>query len=123
MSGEQLTLVFDQPVTATPPPEEAAPESEPDELEERAYAWIEGNRETYEAFVRAAHRLRAKNRRRVGIKRIVEEMRDDPDISPTRPDGWKINNSYVTYMGRKLRKDDPSFVPYIEIRKLAKERG
>lgn len=68
-----------------------------------------------------AIRQEADERRRAGrsvrVKRIIEDLRDDPRLQ-TNGKPWKINNSYASRYARKLIEVDPRFKPLIELREM-----
>lgn len=86
-------------------------------LEARAYAWMETHAEAMLLFEKLA--VHAANRgRKFGMKLLAERIRWE--FSFEREDGelFKLNNSYVAYIGRELIRRYPHLERYIELRTI-----
>lgn len=82
-------------------------------LAERADQWIKDNPDGYLMFTRRALALAEKGKR-IGMKALAEIVRSE---CPAKGDeDFKLNNSYVTYIGRRLVLDNPHLAEFIETR-------
>lgn len=87
-------------------------------MEERFKDWIEKRPELYEAFKRAAlYRIKHLGKKRIEAKEIVERMRMDRRFHKQADDSFKINNTFVSLLARKLISDYPYMRQFIELRK------
>lgn len=86
-------------------------------LDERFAKWIEANPLVLDVFIRRARQFIAQGRRKIGSKRIVEDMRWDEDLL-TNGDPFKINNLFVSRLTRRAIAACPELAPYIELRDL-----
>lgn len=96
----QTTLAFDRDKT----------------LRERFEADHAANPDRYEAFKRAAIRVRRRGRTHFGAKGIGELIRYFED-GEKKEDGLKVNNSYLRFYADLLVQEDPSFAGFFETRK------
>lgn len=87
-------------------------------IEERFTRWIAQRPDLYDAFKRAAlYRIKHLGKKRIGAKEIVERMRMDRRFHKQADDSFKINNTFVSLLARKLISDYPAMREFIEIRK------
>lgn len=106
MSSPQAALPFDTPISI---------------VEAAFLRWIDtDDGKTVEAdCTRRAHALRARGFKRVGIALIWEAARYDQFLR-VGPDaeGWKLNNSYRSFMARRIMAEHPELVGFFEVREL-----
>lgn len=81
-------------------------------LAEKADQWIKDNPDGYFMFTRLALELAASGER-IGMKALAELVRAQCFVVG---DGFKLNNSYVAYIGRRLVQDNPHLKKFIETR-------
>lgn len=90
---------------------------EQETLDERFAKWIEANPQVLEVFTRRALQYQAEGRKKVGAKRIVEDMRWDEQLW-TANDPFKINNLFVSRLARLAVTRQPRLAGFFEFREL-----
>jgi len=83
----------------------------------KAEAWIAKHPEVYALFERFALQAAAKGRR-FGVKLLAERVRWECFFQRDAEDTFKINNSLVAFIARRLVRDHPKLEKYIEFRKV-----
>lgn len=87
--------------------------------EERFQAWLRANPQVYAEFKRRALTLHHRGWRHFGAKALIEAMRYDSAISAATPDEpWRLNNSHVSRMVRRLIDEHPELSGFFETREL-----
>lgn len=86
-------------------------------LDERFANWIAANPLVLQVFIRRARQYVAQGRKKIGAKRIVEDMRWDEALW-TAGDPFKINNLFVSRLARRAIAVAPDLAPYFELREL-----
>lgn len=109
---QQRTLDFDTP--------RSAPERESRDLtiQERFEIFDRQHPDVWELFRLKAERFRAEGRKRIGAKRIFEDIRADHATSGKDREGWKLNNVFASRYARKLIESDPIYASFLELREL-----
>lgn len=99
------------------------PEVDADTLQARFEAWlaVDANQAIYQAFRQAALDMRRAGRKRFGAKAITEKLRYESSLYSVDPEGWKINNSIVSRLARKLLAECPELEGFLELRKLQRD--
>lgn len=75
------------------------------------------NPQVYALFKRFAEELRARGRKRIGSKSIIERIRWFALVE-TDGEPWKINNNFTAHYARKLVAERPEFADLFEMRRL-----
>lgn len=96
-----------------------APQSE---LERRFVVFDRANPRVYAALERLALKEVAGGAKRLGIAKLAEQLRADPDVS-TQGDAWKINNSFRALYARLLIHRHPILDGIIECRGRREKGG
>jgi len=116
-------------------PFDDAPEPEPDEdrgpegtrkpsIDERFAEWIEGHgAEVYRNFADVARQVRDSGRARFGGKALAEICRFRRIIEGKDDEGWKVNNSFVALMVRRLIEENEGYAEFFELRRLRASGG
>lgn len=86
-------------------------------LDERFARWIEANPAVLEVFIERAEQYRSQGRKKIGAKRIVEDMRWDERLW-TAGDPFKINNVFVSRLARLAVSQRPHLAGFFEFREL-----
>lgn len=88
-------------------------------VRERAILWLRSHQALFVLFEHHASRMT----RRFGLKALAERVRWDlPSVSEVDGNDYKINNSYVAYIGRRLGYLHPHLKRLIECRLTAAEQ-
>ena len=95
-------------------PAEAHSVFPPRNLAAHADAWIRENPEGWALFRQFAREAAAKGRK-FGAKALAERVRWSATVEGTAQD-FAVNNSYISYLARRLVQDDPTLAPFIEFR-------
>ncbi len=82
-------------------------------LAEKADQWIKDNPDGYLMFTRRALALAEKGKR-IGMKALAEFVRAECLMGSGEE--FKLNNSYVAYIGRRLAREHPHLANFIETR-------
>ncbi len=85
-----------------------------DSLEIKAKLWIDTNPEIYGLFRKFAFQA-LKTGRHFGMKALAERVRWECNVE--WGGSFKVNNNFVTYIGRRLIREYPELKPLIETRK------
>lgn len=91
--------------------------NDPKTIQEKFEAFDAANPEVYRAFKVKALRLLHHGVRRYGAKAIIEVIRYDRVIKAHDPDGFKINNTYVSAYARRFVTDYPQHSHFFQMRK------
>ena len=84
-------------------------------LEAKAHAWMAEHEEAMMLFERLA--LHAAGRhRKFGMKLLAERIRWEFGFERDHGEQFKLNNSYVAYIGRELIRRYPHLEAFIELR-------
>lgn len=86
-------------------------------LNERAERYMSENPTVYAKFCEFVRQLRAAGKSKIGAKMIAERMRWESLVSGN--DGFKVNNSYISYMVRRWNKENPNCEGVFETRQRA----
>ena len=90
---------------------------EKETLDERFARWIEANPQVLDVFIERAEQYRSQGRRKIGAKRIVEDMRWDERLY-VNGDPFKINNVFVSRLARLAVAQRPHLAGFFEFREL-----
>ena len=85
--------------------------------EARYRAWAATHQDVLELFLRHARERMALGRR-FGMKALWERVRWDEPVPIDSTDGWRLNNSYVSYVARDLLALEPRLEQFIETRRV-----
>jgi hypothetical protein len=96
----------------------APPEKAP--LHDRAMKWVETHPQAMAVFERLALEA-ARTGFKFGVKALAERVRWQFRIDRLEGDEYKVNNSYVSVVGRVLVARHPSLADFIEFRKRRDE--
>src|SRR4051812_35558197 len=96
-----------------------APQSD---LERRFVMFDRANPRVYAALERLVLKEVAAGAKRLGIAKLAEQLRADPDIA-TQGDAWKINNSYRALYARLLIHRHPELDGVMECRERREKGG
>lgn len=83
-------------------------------LRDLAAAWMRDNPDAMGHFRRFAETMRAADRR-FGMKLLAERVRWEMELAGASD--FKINNSHVAYIGRRLVAEDPRLANLIRCRR------
>jgi hypothetical protein len=112
---------------AAPEPDDDGPEDVGNgrpSLEDRFEEWIQGHGATvYSNFVEIADEIRNAGRSRFGGKAIAEIARFRRVIEGRDAEGFKVNNSFVALMVRRLMAERPEYTDWFETRRLRSDRA
>jgi len=87
-----------------------------DHIHETAFeAYHRDNPAVYEAFVRFTLQAIGAGRKHIGAKMIAERLRFESMVAGN--DGFKINNSHISYYARMFERDYPGYHGVFEFRK------
>lgn len=115
----QLDLLAQPRGRAVRPRAAARAAREAASTEERFEAWLASDPHVYRAIKRLALAELRAGARRIGVKRLAEQLRADPAIraasSSTQP--FVIDNSFTALVARRLVEECPELEPVIEIRR------
>jgi hypothetical protein len=84
-------------------------------LEVQFARFHERNPQVFRALVNRAEQMLSEGKPRIGIAKLFEDVRDDPEIR-TRGDAFKLNNNHRAFYARKLIDYDPRFKDVIKTR-------
>jgi hypothetical protein len=93
-----------------------------DSLDDRFRDFHAKNPFVYDLLERMTADRIAAGHRRVGVKRLVEDIRWD-ERRPTTGRPWRIDNSLVSRYARLLLAEHPEWAGFIETRSLAGDRA
>lgn len=57
--------------------------------------------------------------RRIGVKKLFEDLRDNPEIQKQAGDEFKLNNNFTSAYARALLTKWPEYSELVELRRLA----
>lgn len=86
-----------------------------DKTESAFRVYHEQNPAVYRMFCVFTKQLLSAGRKHLGAKMIAERIRFETAIKGT--DGYRINNSYVSFFARMFEKEHPEFGSVFEFRK------
>jgi hypothetical protein len=91
-------------------------------LRRKAALWIEANPRIFARFEYFALEM-ARKGKRFGMKLLGERVRWELMIEIEKdPDGFRLNNNLISYLGRELVHRHPELEPFIEFRKCNDEK-
>lgn len=95
----------------------------PQQLDAAFNRFISENPQVWERFRLLAVKLKSKGVERWGAKSLWEVLRWELAVESNAPvSDYKLNNSYVSRMARKLMQEEPEdFAAFFETRKLKGE--
>lgn len=97
----------------------------PDDLHVRFISWLrtDHGRQVEHAFRDAALRWHAAGHRRASAKAIAEAIRWEAGLDGRDPDGFAINNSYISRLHRHITATTPQLPPdFFTARQLQDDR-
>lgn len=87
-------------------------------IQERFEEFHAAHPDVYSQFKRFALQLLAAGRKRGSAEQIIQRIRWETAINPTRDDGFKINDHFRSRYARKLAGEDERFKEFFEFRQL-----
>jgi hypothetical protein len=84
---------------------------------EKAEAWVEEYPQVYALFEKFALQL-AERKRHFGMKQIAERVRFEVALTWEKDeDGFRVNNNYISYIGRMIAEKHPQIKEFVEFRR------
>lgn len=115
---EQISLYGEQDMAAMP---SLVPVVDPEmTAEERFARFHELNPHVLQLLVRRAERKKRAGRRRVSMKKLFEDLRDE--WFETRGEPFKLNNTFTQFYARLIRERRPDLGELFEFRATKAER-
>jgi len=90
----------------------------PRTLDDRFAAWARANGHVVALFVRYALDAHRAGAQRIGAKAVAERIRWYAAVETRDPEGFKINNSYVSRLARLAVDTHPELLGLFEMRAL-----
>lgn len=90
------------------------------QAETRFQQYHAANPEVYRMFRKFAHEAIRGGAKRLGGKLIAERLRWESYVQGN--DGWKINNSYISFYVRLFQRDFPAYAHLFETRSARADR-
>lgn len=85
-------------------------------LDARFAAFDAAHPEVWKLYVRFAFELKRAGRDRGSSEQIIQRIRWETNVNPSRDDDWKINDHYRKRYARKMVAEFPEFEGFFEFR-------
>jgi hypothetical protein len=119
VDGLALFALADEPVDSENPLWLVAPETE---IEKAFALWHRDHPAVYAALEAAALSQQRDGAHRLGIAKLVEDIRYNPGIRPRDGEAFRLNNNYRSLYARLLVHRHPSLAPLFVLRERT-EKG
>jgi hypothetical protein len=93
------------------------------DLREEYERFINANPHVYAAFVSLARQAKARGKKRLAIKALLEVVRWELSLKIAGPGEFKLNNSISPYLARAIMTREPDLAGIFEIRRVRSDDG